>query len=58
MAKFRNRPKTKQDNTPNQLGLTRDTEKPWEKITSGFKGGQKYSREWNSGYDGPNKGTW
>lgn len=24
----------------------------------GFKGGAKYSRAWNSKYDGPGKGTW
>lgn len=30
----------------------------WEKIFSGWRGRIKYSRLWNSGYDGPGKGTW
>lgn len=31
----------------------------WEKITTSFRGGlAKYSRSWNSGYNGPGKGTW
>lgn len=32
--------------------------KSWESIWTGFKGRIKYSRQWNSGYDGPGKGTW
>lgn len=30
----------------------------WEKLYSGWRGREKYSREWNSQYDGPGKGTW
>lgn len=37
---------------------SRDTDKPWESIIGGDRGRQKYSREWNSGYDGSGKGTW
>lgn len=29
----------------------------WEKVLSGMRGLNKYTRSWNSGYDGPGKGT-
>lgn len=32
----------------------------WEKLYTNWRPGafSKYSRTWNSGYDGPGKGTW
>lgn len=53
---------TKHENSPEDSyeykGIMRNTEKPWESITTGDRGREKYSREWNSGYDGSGKGTW
>lgn len=55
--KFENRKKVRSGNNP-LTSPDRQNEKPWEVISGGHRGAQKYSRAWNSGISGPGKGTW